>query len=81
MLVIGLIINFPGVPLSNSSFPGGKLGHNRILSDPGPSDAENGMPDLRTGSPPMCCLGSGIGKKNKKNVRLTLFLQHLKNEV
>ena len=55
----------PGVPLSNGEFPGGKLGLNRILSDPGSSDADNGMPDVWTGSPPLHCLGngSGVGKK------------------
>ena len=36
----------PVVQLSNGEFPGGKLGLNRILSDPGLSDADNGMPDL-----------------------------------
>ena len=34
----------PGVRLSNGEFPGGKLGLNRILSDPGPSDADNAGP-------------------------------------
>ena len=42
------------------------MGRNRHLSVPGPSDADNGKPDLCTGSPPLHYLGSGVGKKKKK---------------
>ena len=46
--------------------PWGLTGHNRILNDPGPSDADNGKPDLGTGSPPLHYPGSGVDKKKKK---------------
>ena len=45
------------------------MGRNRHLSVPGPSDADNGKPDLCTGSPPLHYLGSGVGKKTKKKTK------------
>ena len=59
----------PGVPSPDGALPGGKMGHNRTLDGSGPSDADNGKPDLRTGSPPLHYPGSGVGEK--KNQRLT----------
>ena len=49
---------------SNGVLPGGKTGHSRILNDPGPSNADNGKPDLCTGSPPLHYPGSDVGKKS-----------------
>ena len=43
----------PGVASPDEVLPGGKMGHNRTLIGPGPSDADNGKPDLYTGSPPL----------------------------
>ena len=56
----------PGVPPPDGVLPGGKMGHNRTLIDPGPSDADNGRPDLCTGSPPLHYHGSGVRKKKEK---------------
>ena len=60
------------VPPQDGLLPGGKTGHNRTLIDPGPSDADNGKPDIRAGSPLLHYPGSGVGKTKKEGFLLDL---------
>ena len=55
--------------------PGGKTGQNRTLIDPGPSDADNGKPDLWTGSPPPHYIVVASEKKKKKLQYYAMFLK------
>ena len=61
---------FTGVTPPDGVLPGGKTGLNRTFTGSGPSDADNGKPDLGAGSPPLHYSGSGVGKKSRDYVKL-----------